>query len=300
MNARQESKLNMYRALTQYCDKNAALIATVPAFSNALNTLKTKIAAIQSNASKESAQIGGIAQDKTAAKEILCTRTAEIAAAVYAYAHQTNNNTLRQKMNFSVSDLLRIKDDLLVPTCQVIYNQAQANLPNLADYALNAAALTTLQNAMNNYTNATPLVRNAIGNRSTFRINIKNLLKETDDLLKNQLDKISLQFKNTNPDFLLTYRQLRIIIDPTRTTTGIKIELKNNQTLLPVPNATISIAELNINATTGAGGIAHIKPVPHGNYTLLISAPGYQNAQSAVKVIQGKSNPLALQLQILQ
>ena len=43
MNAKQEAKLNMFRATQKHCADNATIIATIPAFQSSVNSLNSKI-----------------------------------------------------------------------------------------------------------------------------------------------------------------------------------------------------------------------------------------------------------------
>ena len=67
MNATQEAKLNMYRATQQHCEDNAAIVATVPAFSTSFNSFKSKVAAIIATVQQEDLVTKGVTIDKSEA-----------------------------------------------------------------------------------------------------------------------------------------------------------------------------------------------------------------------------------------
>ena len=285
-----QAKLNMYRSVQQLCNDNATITKTNAAFDQSLKALAAKITNIIGAATFESQVISGITIDKTISKKNLCQNTADIAAIIFAYASNTKNNTLQQAVKYSVSDLLRIKTDLLVPTCKNIYNAANNNLTALATYGITATMLKSLQTSMDDYSAAIPKPQTAKSIKSTHTDNIKTLIKETDELLKTQLDKLIVTFKTASPNFVSAYKKARTIIDPTTSTTQIKglvIDAKTNQ---PIPQATISIIGITSAETlTTKSGNFTIKPVSAGEYKITITAAGYTNyTNETLTVKQGR------------
>ena len=214
MNAKQEAKLNMYRATEKHVDDNAAVIVTNPAFQTAFNKFKTNIVAISNTAQLKGVALVGIAADKTSSKQILSQLAADIAGVICAYASANSNNTLKQEMNLPVSKLLRTRDNELATRCQNIHDKGTANLVALTDYGITTALLANLQTAITNYSAETPKPRTALSGRKTANANLAALFKENDALLNDQLDKLAEIFKTTNPDFVKTYVSNRIIVDP--------------------------------------------------------------------------------------
>ena len=156
MNARQDSKLKMYRATEKHCDNNLNIIAVTPAFQTAFENFKAKIATIVSTAQQKDVVLKGVATDKSNVKQLLCQQAADIAGSISAFASATSNNTLKQGVNFSASALLQKRDDQLAPRCQNIHAKGLENLAALADYGITAETLDNLQTAINNYVAEAP------------------------------------------------------------------------------------------------------------------------------------------------
>jgi hypothetical protein len=293
MNATQESKLNMYRATQKHCTDNAAVVASVPAFETALNVFNVKVSAIIAAAQQEDVVTKGITVDKTEAKKTLCRLTTDIAAPIFAYASSTSNNKLKQEVNFSYSDLLRTKDDVMAPRCQNIKDIGMANLSGLKPYGITSAGLDALQTEIDNYQVKVPTPRNSAAQKKTIRENIKSLIKEADLVLKEQLDKTVVGFKASNPDFVSTYKTNRVIIDPGKSTTTLKGVILNSMDKSPVSGATILVVETGNKSSGNQKGSYEIKPVPAGIYTISISAPKYNSKTvKEVTVKQGQNTTL--------
>lgn len=276
MDAKKEAKLNMYRVVLEHLANNPTITASVPAFQNAYTQFKTTVADITAHAQLEAQVITGIAIDKTQHKETLCRAAAECATLVYAYAVAQNNPTLKEAVNFSYSELYKIKDDELVPNCQNIYNAAQTHLLQLADYGITPTHLTNLQQHIDNYHLIVPKPRNAKNEKTTQKANITDLFKSADSILKDQLDKISIIFKANNTNFYTTYNNARVIYDPAKHPTQARIYVLDATTKKPISNATVTLTNLStITATTNAAGEILLKPIPPAKYTITATATGY-------------------------
>ena len=297
MNTKQEAKLNMYRATEKHCDDNAAIIALTPAFQTAFNNFKAKIAAITTTTQQKDVALTGITVDKSSSKQTLAQIAVEIAGIVYAFASTTANNTLKQEVNFSLTTLLKTKADQLAPRCQNIHDKASANLAALADYGITPALLTNLQTAITNYAAEAPKPRTATSQRMTMNANLRNLFKEADAILRDQMDKLVVTFKTANPDFVQTYESNRIIIDPATTTTQLKGTVTNKADGSPIKGATITVVELSKTAKTDSFGKYLIKPITNGKYTIRATATGFNDFEADdVEVKMGTINNLEVEL----
>lgn len=291
MNAKQEAKLNMFRATQKHCNDNPTIVATVPAFETASQALNAKIASIIATAQQEDLITKGITVDKAEAKKTLCQLATDTAAPIFAFASANNNNQLMQEVNFTYTQLFKSKDDQLAPRCQNILNAAQNNLAALAAYGITAATVTTLQTTINNYQNKVPDPRNAAAQKATIRLNLKNLIKEADKVLKLQMDKTVVAFKTANPDFVSTYKINRIIIDPSKTTTTLKGTVINSADNSFIAGATIAIEGTTIKAITNDKGEYEIKPIIPGTVNIIVSAPKFKDTTKTNIIIkQGQIN----------
>lgn len=290
MTGRQESKLNMYHAVINHADDNAAIIATVPAFDTSYTSFKAIVSSLDATVQLEAQVLTGIATDKQSLRNTLCQQAADIAAVVYAYAITIGNNELAEEVNFSVSDLKRKRDDELAPTCQNIHDAANDNLAALATFGITAGMLTTFNTLITNYTSKVPATRNAIALRKTYAAAIKTLFKDADNILKKVLDKLAVQFKAANLEFHNTYFNNRIIIDAPTSTTGIKGTINDEATNQPLSViATLALQSTAFTTNSDAAGNFKFIKIPNGTYTIIITAPGYQDKQiTNVTVTQGQ------------
>jgi hypothetical protein len=214
LDRKQETRLNMYGVVIMRCDNNEVIVNTNLAFKNGFADFKVIAGNIATQAQAAGAVITGIAMDKGVSAADLCALAARNAGLIYAYAAKTGNNTLRQAVDFSKSDLQRLKDAELAPVCQNIHDAGVANLAALGDYGVTAAKLAEFQTAINGYLAQIAAPRDAIVDRKVTKANIVELFKQGDFILREVLDKLIEDFADDNPDFVKQYKSARIIIDP--------------------------------------------------------------------------------------
>ena len=291
MTGPQENKNSMYRVAEKLLDDNSIIWNGTPAFVTTKGAFSAKITAISTASQQQQAIITGIATDKKVLKTSLIDITAPVAAAVIAYASQTNNNELLDAVNFTRSQLLATRDDMLADRCQIIHTKATANLVALAPYGITAPVLTTLQTTITAYNAKVPAPGTAKQSKKTATINLRNLFKETDTILKLQLDKLMLVYKTTNSDFYNNYLGAREIIDLGSIHTKLKMQVKGENGL-GIQNATASLIQNNLviySIESDAEGKILLKKIKPGTYNLKVQKPGFDATyEAAVKFKAGK------------
>lgn len=296
MNARQEAKLNMYRAVLQQSEENTQLIQSVPAFEAAMAAFKTSVAAVLSTVQQQLQVTSGATVSKAAAKKDLCTFTVDVAAAMFAYASATGNLVLKEQSRITLSELLRAKDEVLTPRCRNYFDLAKNNADALRDYGITEALITSFKNALDNYSTAVPTPRNAIAQRAAYRKNLGELVKQADGILKERLDKLVKNFKTSGGAYYNAYKSNRTILNPGKTVTQLKISVTTGAGTA-IPGAELEVVEQGQVFKSNTKGNILVKPVSPGTYTLKISAPGYETQTlPEIKITMGQINSFPVNL----
>jgi len=91
-----------------------------------------------------------------------------------------------------------------------------------------------------------------------------------------ELDKLVVSFRNTNPDFVSTYKTARVIIDAAKSTTQIKGSVISASDNSPVKFATVEIiGSSSFKTQTNMEGNFTFKPVTPGFYKINVTAEGF-------------------------
>lgn len=290
----------MYDAVLTFCNGNAAIITTVPAFVTALASFQTTFDDLQTAAQAEIQAIAGVTIDKAEQRKTLVELATDMAASIFAFASATDNFILKEQVNLTFSDFNRLKDELLTPACQNVLDAANANSAALVVYGVTAAKITAFSTAITDYATAVPGPRNAVAQRSSAGTTIKELFKTGDEILKEQMDKLALQFKTANPEFYNTYKNNRIILDAATSATQVSGQVTVATDTAGISGATVTAEGTSYNSISNLNGDYTLKiPVP-GTYNIIFTHPDYQTKTIAnVVVTLGQSTKLNTELQPL-
>ncbi|MET0752036.1 MAG: hypothetical protein ABWZ66_01620 [Pyrinomonadaceae bacterium] len=229
MDSKQEAKFKMYNVVITRCDDNISIVDLNVAFKNAFTDFKAFVEQIGANAQKAGVVLKGITADKTVSKKDLSANAAKMGGLIYAYAAKNGNNGLKQSVDFSKSDLMKVKDGEIAAICQIIHDAGVENKAALKDYGVTDEKLANLQAAIDGYTGEVSKPRSAIIDRKVTKAQTKELFKQADEILVEQMDKLIEDFFDTNAEFVAQYKSARIIIDP-KTGKTITGENANNPT----------------------------------------------------------------------
>lgn len=213
MTDNQENKLSMGLVVQRVVNDNNSIWSGLPAFVRAFSDFEGIVADINDNRVLQEKDTKGVTIDKQGAEDVLIEKTVEVSSGVYAYAVEINDNTLKESVNYSPSFLSNVRDTILRDICQLIYDEANAVIGNLADYSVLPADLTDLQDKINDYNEAIPEPREAITDRSTATKELKILFERFDVVLNDRMDKLVNMFKKDSPKFHRQYNSARIIVD---------------------------------------------------------------------------------------
>ncbi len=219
MTGKQKTKLAMYESVITHCDMNSSTITAIPVFETVLNELKELISTIHSKASEEQHNIKGLAVLKSAHRQQLIHAGLNLAGSVFVYATTINDEDLKRQFKLNYSELNRLKDASLGPACEFIIRTVIDLKNELTPFGISDANICAAQTALSEYEGSVMAPRNAINDRVAVSGSIKELFKSADQVLKDRMDRLAVQFNNIDVTFYETYKRTRSIkntgwIDP--------------------------------------------------------------------------------------
>jgi hypothetical protein len=213
MRAKQENKLSMYYAVQKVCKANNLVWNGLPAFVTAFGDYETNIGKIEDALGAQEKNITGVSQDKDAIEDSMIDKALEVANAVFAYASDKGDFTLKGKVDFSRSDLKQVRDSFAMQRCQIIKDEATLIVAALASYGVTANDLKTLQTRIDAFGGILAAPRTAITERKGATDEIGKLLRKVDGILTNKLDKLVEKFKVPSPEFYRLFFDARKIVN---------------------------------------------------------------------------------------
>ena len=213
MNDALENKLTMYKAVESLLDSNTAKIAAITAITPVLIDFKDRIIAITEKDTLANTAAAGTTDTKTADEAALISDAVTIASALFALGSATNDDRLKALSKVTKSSLKDLRDTQLATDVTNIKNLADSYAAPLAAYGITAPMIAGLETKVANF-NISLGARETGGSvRTSAFAQLDVMFKETDTLLKDQMDKIMVIFKNSDPQFYGEYVNSREIID---------------------------------------------------------------------------------------
>ena len=213
MTSDQENKLTMYLTVEKDCDANEDIWSNMPGFVDTFGRFKNLISEIKTQQEIQKGKTTGITKSKQREEDEMIQATILTASAVRAFASIIGDDKLMSKVNYSPTNLMRLRDTDLRAVCQTIHDAAKSFISQLADYGVTPEDLEKLQKEINDFSEMIAEPRSAIGTRATATTKLEELFKQADTLLRDQLDMLMVNYKSSHPKFYNKYRSSRMIVD---------------------------------------------------------------------------------------
>jgi len=213
MTQRQALKQAMYRSTDSYLDEHRELITPITKLPAYQGQLKIYIGDLDRASGVKSKVTKGATVTKNMVQEELCRKTFDMASFLLAYADDTKNETLKAAVNFPFSELLSLRMEPLLTKAQTIYTLCQKHQEALAPYLIEANQIEDFASLIDHYTHAMPGARVAASTKTTFVEELRKLVKQSDTLLKDKMDRLVFSMATKHPDFVAGYKMARKIVN---------------------------------------------------------------------------------------
>ena len=207
------NKLSMYQAVQSILTGNSDKWNAVPAIANAIQAFEALLKAIDDCSTVTGDTKKGETAQKKELRMQLIGRALEISAALSALIVQTNEQYVGAKLDYTQTKLVKMRDIHLVATSEAIATQATRHIDLLAMAGFTATDVETLRADMKMFADLLPRQRISVTGRKVANEKLKGLFAQTDTLLKNQLDRLMLRYKQSETQFYSSYKTARHVIN---------------------------------------------------------------------------------------
>jgi hypothetical protein len=297
MNARFENMLSMYYAVIDFCQKNKLVWQNDVPFKTSFDLFMSKIPLIEQNRNQQSINFSGVTKEKAQKKEELSEKAYFAANRLQSYARASQNFELLNKISFSKSNFMTVRDTDLIGMCNIIVDCLKQNLSQLGIYSISQVTIDELQLLLNIYQSFLGKPRSFQSSSITATANLSELFKETNEIIKNRLDLDVEVFKNSASDFYKGYASARKILKTNKSVLSLKVLVIDSINSKPISNVKVTFASANIEKKTTIKGNIQIKNFPAGNHELTLEKIGYVSSTHSFVVIDGETTDLTLEME---
>jgi hypothetical protein len=304
----QESKLNMCLAVRNFTILNESVAKAIPNYFACYTTLEGTIKEIQSIGELQKEVKTGFAKDKKRLKETLITIAADNSRKLAAVAKFTKNETLMDKVRFSISELNRMTDVALKDYAEIIYDKVNSNIEKLAEYEVTQDTQKVFMDTITAYDASLSTPRSGIAEKRKATAKLTVLFDSADAALEG-MDIAAGTIQLKNPDFINGYKTVRKLIETSAGNIALKGSAKDTESGEPVKgvlfifrhtsgmDSSFKSGNGEISKKTAEKGHFNIKSMPSGTYQVLVSKPGYKDKTVTVSVADGEISKLVVELE---
>lgn len=211
-----QSKLEMYQRVYDVLTENAIAWQDKIAFVQMVNNLNENIAKLKEQSSNQAEPIIGITRTKRSRRTELNNLAHYSASLLTAYSMATNNSQLHVDHSRNHSSLVNMRDMEFQLYVKRLLSDLELHFDALSDYGISEESLNELKVAYLNWCSLIAEPRQAINARKRAGFVLRELVKTTDALLYNGLDKVMVPFKGSIPVFYFQYRSARKLLESYR------------------------------------------------------------------------------------
>lgn len=221
----------------------------------------------------------GNAVTKGAAKEKAAKTGWQMAKALAAFAEDTNNDVLRNEIDFAWSDVRYGKDATLIDRWQLIHDRANTHVTALdtGGYGVNAALVLQAQSEIDVFKNWRGKPRAAIVDKKALNKSLAGEFKNLDKII-DSLEERLVQFAVSNADFY------NAVIDAFEEDESgvrhlaIRFVYVDAATQIRLPGVETKLVEKNLVRKSSKAGVSTYtqQEAPQANYSAESKLPGYQ------------------------
>ncbi|WP_341900797.1 hypothetical protein [Fluviicola taffensis] len=207
------NKLNMYESVHAVLTDHQSSWQTVPAFASAVTTFETKLNLLRARLVEQLGATTGVSMEKNLRTEDLRKRMLVMQNALFLLGRASNELQLQERNHLSKSDLIHMKLNEFAARCTELKGDLTTYGTQLAAYGITQQAIDELIPLLSGIDELNNSTRKAIIKRKSITKAIADLEQELNELLRVELDRLILVFRESEPPFYQSFESARITIN---------------------------------------------------------------------------------------
>nr|WP_319512540.1 hypothetical protein [uncultured Draconibacterium sp.] len=215
MNLNQINKIRMFAASSMVLSNHSTLFASSEVLNQKLQTFGGILTQLEGYRQVQEQNTSGLTLSKENLRGDVENLSLRVSVALIAYATATGDANLKRMAKYTPSKLAKVSDVVLCDIAENMITMATPIVAALEIYFVTQAELDTLHQKTLDFKAAIPQNRVATSSRKASTATIDQLIRDANNILKNEIDPLVQPFQFINPDFYQQYKNARIIIDYT-------------------------------------------------------------------------------------
>lgn len=221
----QENKIRMFYTVTAVCECNTQLWQENEVFAGNYKKFLSQISQIKNCKDQLLVETISMETFKSVDRVELEEFAFYLSGKIKSFANETGNDTLLAEVRNHRKNLGSATDMELLTICSKLSITSLTNLALLDNYGISSESIADLQQLTSSFSSGVNRTKSSYSKTKSAKENLKKLVNDAEEILKNKLDIEIEFFKNSNPEFYNQYNVSRILIDlePSNTIDANKI-----------------------------------------------------------------------------
>ncbi|WP_300354855.1 hypothetical protein [Fluviicola sp.] len=207
------NKLSMYGSVLSVLNDQQTSWQSIPAFASAKTAFETKLNQLRLRVTEQLGATTGVTLEKRLRITDLRERMLVVQHALFLLGRASGDVLLKERNHQTKTDLDRLALNELAARCAELKQDIDTYGTQLAQYGITTQTIDELIPLLETVSEVNNSTRKAIIKRKGITQSIRELEHELDELLREELDRLILVFKQTAPKFYHAYESARITID---------------------------------------------------------------------------------------
>jgi hypothetical protein len=286
MNSKQSSTKTMCRRVSNLLKKYPLIFTPLPKFTTLQTEFDANLTQMDTLGNQQGQDVSGLRTKKEEMKASTAQKALDMCHRLEAFAKITGDVVLAKKVHFSDTYLSKLPDNTFMTTCNIIFDLADANKTEAAEYGVTTEVLADLKTAMDDYKAVVDAPKEGSSEKKMATDQLANLFAGQAIVL-DKIDALVEMVRYTNPTLYAEYWHTRHI-EYRSGSLSVKCEVTDAATSLPLGGAVISFyinEELILEKTTSTTGGITAKGFDDGTYTVNVTRIGYAPQSLIVNVL---------------
>ena len=264
--------------------------------TNAKSTLSSKLAAIGNQLSVQLINTTGTTVTKEKKRSQLEKEAFKLSAAISGYASSIANDNMYNRVYFAKSTLKEFREAELIGISLNLHAEATPIVLDLAPFGIMPATLNSLNASIQAFQQVMKDPIEAIAKRKTATEALSVLVPDLTVFLKTNLDHLVTSLEDSEPEFVSTYKNVRLINNSPTNPWSLTTTCLDSNTQDPVHGAEVTVVDKHLTRVSGASGFNTFQNLVEGNHQLKVTHPNYVTQTIDFNVVSGETTELVIML----
>lgn len=304
------AKTKSYRMIIIVMENHQLVFKLIPYYDDTVKNFIPNTNKITDEALKQQTVSIGARTIKNENRAKVCKSTALLCYRSLLYAENTKDLAFKEIVNHTESSLSALADDKLINTTRHINSEIVKRKTQLVPVGITDLMIDENEEQISIFRGVSDNPQSVVNERSAYTTNIKEWIKENDDIL-NLLDIGVNLFKDSHSDVYASYKSARKVIVTHKRSMSVRAQILDSITLEGIRGVKVSFTPVadqttltpeevkknTMEKTTAEKGIFNIKSIAEGVYTVVIYKAGYKTITKTITIADGDLFELKINLE---